>query len=163
MIINNYNISYCISNRYYYTNNINILFNDNIIKNITKLRINNMNIEKLPEKLERIKILIILHCNNIKEIPKYKTLKELYIYDCNNIMSIPELERLKKLNISFCDNLYEISDKLRELEELNILKTNIINIPNTYKKIKILKIDFNVNTINFPYEYYDAIFYDYFK
>ena len=139
--MNNYKVIYFINNRYYYTNDINKFINNKEINKITRLRLNNVNIRELPENLDNIKELIILHCNNINEIQE------------NN--------KLKKLIIHYCESLYNISNKFNELEELDIFKTNIINIPNTYKKIKILKIDYNININNFPEEYYDIILNDY--
>jgi len=154
-----YNIRINNTNKVYYSNNINDLYKNDLTK-ITKLMINNLNINEIDKRLINLENLIIINCNNIKEIPKINTLKVLHINKCDNLININEdLINLEKLNIKNCIKIKSLSNKYIKLKELIIEKTNINKIYDTYNNLEVLQFDYSINSI--PNKYYNLIFKNY--
>lgn len=99
-------------------------------RQVTGLRVYNLNIETVPESLREFEFLnvLVLSSNNLRKLPKfnYRNLKMLYLSQ-NNIETIPEsigkLKSLKKMSIGH-NNLKSIPKDIGNLRNLEVLYLN---------------------------------------
>jgi len=131
-------------------------------ENIKVLKLNgNINVKKLPKKLEKL----CLENNEIINFGKLPNeLIEFRCIECKNIMieSLPEnlrildLENIKiKDNLTFNDNLIELGVKALNLKKINI-PSNLIKLDCSFNKIykidlpeSLIELDCSHNLLNF--------------
>lgn len=127
-----------------------------IVKNLMRLEIQKMDIKTLPFS-PVLTSLRLLKCLQLTEIPLFKTLKHLKIEDCPLISSLPRgMENLETLSVSQSSGLKivpndlvklwylgfpggsSIPSTLKNITSLTIANPEIVEIPETLTKLRIL-------------------------